>query len=386
MVLYWYEFKKLLSNIAVWGFIAICILFNTFLIISNAGDKYADFVGITAKNTGYVLSQSFYENLSQFKVDSGQKEALERIKFDTNNIADVFDGYKTDEIGERYITATEVKGKFAETMRDKYHELQKVVDKKASRDESLTLYFASSTYSQHQKLFNDLMGWLLIEGILIAVILVFLSVGYEINNRTEDVVYSTKKGRNILRPKILTSILAGFGAYALLTLFTFLVYFSVNEYGGIWGSNISSLFNYRYDFIAGYRPFVTWHSFSVLTYLMASLAMSMGVILCFMFMAFGISVLVRNHYIGFLVFLASNVAIYTLPMQIPPALTAGGYARYYSMLTPVWLWLKHSIWFTDGDADILWPHFETLGFCVSLLVLIIFCMFTTFYFRKRDLT
>lgn len=387
MLLYWLELKKQLSSVAVWGFIAVCLLFNIYLVISNSGNKYADFVGVASNDTGYILGQSFNEKLSQFTASGEQAEYLEQLKSQTYDVTDVFEDYETKGIGESYIAAIGATDHFAEDMRDKYSALQKVVDEKAAKDESLTLYFAGVTYSQHQQLFNGLMGCLLIEGIPVAVLLALFSVGYENNHRTENIVYSTKTGRHILRSKITASISAGLGAYALLALFTFLIYFSVNEYGSIWGSSVSSVFNYRYDYIAGYRPFVTWHSFSVLTYFLATLGMSAGMILCFSLIAFSIGVLIRNNYIGFLVLIAINAFLVVFPSQIPNTLpTTRLYAIYYSMLSPVWLWLKHSIWFTDGDANILWPHFETLGFCVSLLLLTVLCIFATIYFRKRDLT
>jgi hypothetical protein len=271
-------------------------------------------------------------------------------------------------------------------MQDKYSALQKVVEKKAKNNESLTLYFAAATYNQHQLLFNSLTGLLLIEGVLVSVLIILLSVGYENVHRTEDIVYSTKRGRRILHSKIKASISMGLYTYAILAIFTFLVYFRVNEYGSIWGSSVSSIFNYRFDVIAGYRPFLTWYNFNVLTYFLATLGMSAGLILCFSLMAFGIGVLIRNHYIGFLVFILVNAVFIVLPSLIPSKLTVGLCARYYSMLSPVWLWLKHSIWFTDGDVDILWPYFEALGLCVSFLVLTTFCLFTTIYFRKKDIT
>ncbi|MFT4146227.1 MAG: hypothetical protein QM644_17390 [Mobilitalea sp.] len=386
MILYWYELKKLVSSLAVWGFAAVCLLFNIFLAISYSGDEYADFVSTVSVDTGYILDPPFYEKLSQFKGDDTETELLEWLKSDTNNLIDILDGYETKGIGESYIAASGAKGSFAKAMRDKYTALQKVVDEKAVKNESLSLYFASATYDRHQQLFKGLTGWLLIEGALIGILLVFLSVGHENNHRTEAIVYSTKKGRDILRTKITVSLTAGLGIYFILSIITLLVYFSFNDYGNIWGSNVSSLFNYRYDLIAGYRPFLTWHNHSVLTYLMAMIGMSAGVIICFSLMAFSISLLMRNYYIGFLVFLVINAAIVVLPMQIPQTLTVGIYARYYSMLTPVWLWLKHSIWFTDGDVDILWPHFETLGVCISFLFLTTLCVLVTIIFRKRDLT
>jgi hypothetical protein len=386
MHLYWLELKKLLSSVGIWGFIAVCLLFNIYLVTSNSGDQYADFVDAAANETGYILGQSYNEKLLQFTASSEQAEYWEQLKAHTHDVTDVFDGYETKDIGERYIAAGGATGSFAETMRDKYSALQKVVDDKAANDESLTLYFAAATHNRHQQLFNGLTGWLLVEGALISTLLVLLSVGYENTNRTEGIVYSTKKGRGILLSKMMSSLSAGLGAYALLALFTFLIYFRLNEYGSIWGSNVSSVFNYRFDVITGIRPFVTWHSFNVLTYFWAMLGMSAGVILCFSLMASSIGVLIRNNYIGFLVFLAANAIFVALPSLIPNALTADLYAKYYSMLSPVWLWLKHSIWFTDGDIDILWPHFETLGLCVSLLVLTAICVIATIYFRKRDLT
>lgn len=61
-------------------------------------------------------------------------------------------------------------------------------------------------------------------------------------------------------------------------------------------------------------------------------------------------------------------------------------AKYAAMLLPVWLWLKHGIWFTDGDIDIIWPHFETVGLCVSLAAAAAFRLLAARHFRKRNLS
>ena len=385
MVLYWYELKKMLSSAAVWGFIAFCLLFNIYLVFSNFGDPYADFVSAASNDTGYVLGASFQRKLSKLTASGEQAQYLQQLVSDTYGATDILDGYKTESIGERYIAAAGATGSFAKAMRDKYAALQKVVDQKAASNESLTLYFASATYNRHQQLFNGLMCWLLVEGALISALLTLLCVGYENSHGTEDVVYATQKGRRILRTKMAASLSAGLGAYALLALFSFLVYFHVNDYGSVWGSNVSSIFNYTYDIIAGYRPFLTWYSFSVLHYFLAMLGMSACLILCFSLMALGIGILIRNHYIGFMIFLVVNAALIVIPWQMPKGPAVSLYVRYYAMLSPVWIWLKHGTWFTDGDVDILWPHFETLGFCVSFLILAAFCLFAMIHFRKKDL-
>lgn len=386
MLIYRYELKKLLKSAAVWGFIAVCLLFN-IIIISNSGNAYADFVSTVAEDTGYILDQSFYEKLSQVTAsDKKAKYYLEQLKYETDGVTDVFEGYEVKDIADIYINVAGLSGFFAKTMRDKYTALQKVVEEKAERDESLTLYFAGATHHRHNFLFGTLTGWLFTEAVLVSVLLVLLSIGYENIHGTENLVYSTKKGRLVLRPKFAASVTVGFLAYALLALITLAVYFSKTEYGGVWRSSVSSLFNYRVDLIAGIRPFVTWYSFNILTYLMAMLAMGAGVVLCFMLMAFSIGMLVRNSYMAFLVLLIANGVNVVLPMQVSQTLPIGLAVRCFSILSPVWLWLKQGIWFTDGDIDIIWPHFEMFGLCMSLAVLTALCLLATNYFRKRDFT
>ena len=386
MLIYRYELKKLLKSAAVWGFIAVCLLFN-IIIISNSGNAYADFVSTVAEDIGYILDQSFYAELSQVTASDKQaKYYLEQLKYETGGVTDVFEGYEVKDIADIYINVAGLSGFFAKTMRDKYTALQKVVEEKAERDESLTLYFAGATHHRHNFLFGTLTGWLFTEAVLVSVLLVLLSIGYESIHGTENLVYSTKKGRLVLRPKFAASVTVGFLAYALLALITLVVYFSKTEYGGVWRSSVSSLFNYRVDLIAGIRPFVTWYSFNILTYLMAMLAMGAGVVLCFMLMAFSIGMLVRNSYMAFLVLLIANGVNVVLPMQVSQTLPIGLAVRCFSILSPVWLWLKQGIWLTDGDIDIIWPHFEMFGLCMSLAVLTALCLLATNYFRKRDFT
>jgi hypothetical protein len=384
MRIYRFELKKLLSSVAVWGFLAACLSVN-MAFVCNSRDPYGDFIGTVSKQTGYVLNNDFYDKLSKLTVEKAHADYLERLKIETENVEDVFEGYNAKRIGERYIEAAKLEGIFAEAMRHKYARLQKVTDEKAKNDESLSLYFAGSTYYRHQFLFNDLIGFLLTEGALASVLLALLAAGYEGIYRTENLVYSSKKGREILRPKLFASLSAGLMFYALLAFITFLVYFGINDFGGIGKSFVSSVFNYRIDLIAGDRPFITWQSFTVQTYLLAVLFVGAGIVLCFSLMAFGIGVFVRNSYISFFLFLIANAATLALPLQMP--LNSIGYAVIsVIVLSPVTLWLKHGLWFTDGDIDIVWTHFETLGLFVSLVVLTAFCLLALHYFRKRNLT
>lgn len=385
MNIYRFELKKLYSSVTLWVLIILFLVFNIFLVISNSGDKYVDFIGEISHETGYVLNEDFYNKLSQVQANDIEADYLEQLQLDTYQVEDVFDEYNINEVGERYIEATGAPERFAKIMRNKYSDLQNVVNKKGESNEAMTLYFAGATYYMHQLLFKDLMGWLIVEGVLISALLILLSLGYENNNRTEGIVYSTKTGRNILRSKFAASISAALGGYLLLFTVTFLIYFSMNDYSGIWGSSVSSIFNYRNDIIAGVRPFVTWHSYSVFTYFLATIAMSIGLICSFILVAFIIGTIIQNSYISFFVFLIINALMIAIPLMIPNTTLFSYYIKYYSMLSPVWLWLKHSLWFTDGDTDTLWKYFETMGLCVSILALTAFSILAAARFKRRDI-
>jgi len=369
----------------LWVLSILFLIFNIFLVISSSDNKYTDFLGEVSHETGYVLNKSFYNILSNIYVNDTQSDYLEQLKLDTYQIEDIFDDYEISDVGEKYIAATGAPEKFAETMRNKYSDLQIAVDKKAESNESMTLYLAGATYNMHQLLFKNLMGWLIIEGVLISALLVLLSLGYENSNKTENIIYSTKTGRNILRTKFAASISAGLGVYLLLAIITFVIYFILNDYSGIWGSSVSSIFNYRYDIIAGLRPFVTWHSHSVFTYFLAMIGMSIGLIVSFALMAFAIGIMIKNSYISFFVFLIINAGIVAIPLMIPNTTLISHFIRYYSMLSPVWLWLKHNLWFTDGDVDTLWKYFETTGLCVSILTLTALSILAAIRFKRRDI-
>lgn len=385
MNIYRFELRKLYSTVTLWTLIMIFIIFNIFLVVNSSGDKYIGFLGEISHETGYLLNASFYERLSQVFVSDIQVDYLEQLKMDTYQVEDIFDDYDIGDVGEQYIKATEAPEKFAKIMRNKYSDLQKLVEKKAETNESMTLYFGGATYNMHQLLFKDLMGFLIVESILISILLVLLSLGYENNNRTEGIVYSSKIGRSIIKAKFAASISAGMGAYLILSIITFGIFFSLNDYSGIWRSSVSSIFNYRFDIITGVRAFVTWHSHSISTYLFATIGMNIGLIFSFSLMAFAIGIIIKNSYIGFFIFLIINAVMIALPIMISDTILISHYIRYYSMLSPVWLWLKHSIWFTDGDVDTLWKHFESMGLFISIITLTLLSILSVIRFKRRDI-
>ena len=375
MSIFKYEIKKLLFSPALLIFIVLCLGFN--IIISSSGwfYDYPDYIAEASKTTGYKLGAEFDEKLAGLEPDEFRALLAE----ETAGVTDIFDDYNSAYIAEAYINRLGLMGYAADAMRNKYAQFQKAVDKKAETDESLSLYFAGATTYMHKNLHSETMSVLLLECGLLSALIMLLSIGYEQHNRTSHIVYATKTGRKIMSYKLFASLTAGLTAFAVLTVLTLAVYFVFNDYGNVWGSSVSNVFHYILDIFAGKRPFITWQSYTAATYLLAALGITALLTVCFGLMAFVIGMWVKNSYVGFLLFVIVNAGCVVF------SFVASGLPQFFAVLTPVWLWLKRGIWFTDGGADILWKSFETLGGFASLLMLAGLCAISAITFRKRDI-
>jgi len=299
----------------------------------------------------------------------------------TQDVIDIFDGYTTTYIGEAYINANGLTGLIANLMRYKYERLQVVIDSNVESGAGMSLYYAGMTYDRHTQLFRIVMAVLLFEGIILATLIMLLSLGNENTAKTELLIYSTKTGRKINKAKLISCVITGLLVYVFIATVTLILYFSINPFGGTGGSNISSGFNYVLDLLAGARPFITWHSFTIVTYLLASIGASAGVVICFSLLAYITGLWIRNGYIGFLVFALVNFAVFTLPF-IALGLTL---PTFFLTLSPIWIAIQQGMWFTDGGSNVILPHFETIGIGVSLIVLTLLGWWSAVRFKRRNL-
>jgi hypothetical protein len=343
MRIYRYELKKLLTAPAVLAFVVLCLFLNVVI----------------------VMTATFGE------ID------LE----DTPLPPNVFETFETAPVAEKYITAQNAEGIVADMYRDKYADLQTVVDEKAKRGDARSVYFGEYTYFFHKELFGKLMMWLLIEGMLLAMLLSILSLGWEQINRTELLTYSTKVGRRLILQKILASLTAGIGFYIFIAARALGFFFLQNDFSDVWTANVSSGYNYILDLVTGARPFTTWHNFTVRGFLFAHLGVSTGLVACASLMGAAAGVIAKNSYIGFLGAVLVNVVC----AVIPSIVTSAAYVKSLFVLTPVNLWLRTGFWLTDGLMDVLWGNFETLGLCLSLGVTLCILLTAMAGFRRKDL-
>ena len=369
-----HELKKIILFPALIGFVAFALALN-IAVVATMRNSYANFIAEASRTTGVQLGAEFNERRLQLEPSL----YIDIFRLQTTDVTDVLYGYTTGYIADFAVEWLGLSGLNERLMRWKYERFQHAVDARQQAGDSMTMYFADITHIRHQAIFNYTMGLLLYQGIILAALIMLLSIGYENAAKTESVVFATKTGRKVNRYKLLVGIIAGIGIYAILATVTLTIYFAFNPMGGTWESSVSSGFNFMRDgFMV--RPFVTWHSLNVTQYLIASLAVSVGVMLCFSLMAYAVGLWVRNSYIGFLLVIAINGVLFLLPIYSPFHTV-----NFAVSQSPIWLVLMRDVWFTDGGYNVILPHFETVGTIGSLTILAVIGAFSVAKFRRRNL-
>jgi hypothetical protein len=338
-----YELKKLLLAPAIIGFAVLCLALNAIIVLASYNSYYD---GLDPNTAGYT---------------------------------DIFDGYETEWIAQKYIGRYGLSGVNAENVRAKYETLQPIVDKKSAHGDSLSPYFGDGTKYLHKLLFRNIFGLIAIESALIALFAALLSTGYENLHNTEGVVCASRTGRSILRQKLLASLTAAAAFFTIILGVTLTLYFLRFDYSAVWGDNVSSLFNSAVG--DAFKPFITWQSLTVAQLVWRCAAMAAGLAACFSLLGFAAGVFVRSSYGAAI----ASVALCALMFVAEPLFPYGGTARNLMNLSPVQLIVNIGDWFTDGYADILWRGFETKGLALSLALLAAASLLAAHHYRRRDL-
>lgn len=339
-MLFRFELKKIMLLPAMICFVALCIVLNAVIAITSYNDYSSNY------------------------------EA---------EIVNIFEGLKTSEIAETYIRKYSITGENAENVRNKYEKLQPVIDEKATNGDALSNYFGEQTYYRHNTLFKTMFMAIIAESCLLALFTALISVTYENLRGTEHLISTTKVGRRVLMTKLCASLMATIALTAVVIGVSLSVFFLRYNFSGVWNDNVSSMFNYAVN--AYGKPFMTWHSFTVKGYLLATIGMTFGLVVCFCLLGYAAGAFVRNGY-GAFIAAGLVVGITFIAKVLYPI---GSVSRAILGLTPIWLWKNSGEWFTDGGADIIWANFENIGLFVSLILLSIIAFIATKIYKKREL-
>ena len=215
-------------------------------------------------------------------------------------------------------------------------------------------------YKLHSYLFCGLFPLMAAEGMMMVFLAVTYVLHFEGYFHTEDMVLNTRIGPQVYKVKLAAAGVFGGLLCIALVVVTLGIWFTLIDYGEIWGSFVSSVFNAEKrtvnDWYIYFYPFLTWRPMTIAGYLGASL----GVLFLLYVLAWVLSGIgamrIRQSFLLLAYVGISAMGFYAAGnlIQIP------GVVDYVLKCNPVHLVLKSGYWFTDYAAGDTYPGYEWL--------------------------
>lgn len=406
MYITWLEMKKALLSPMIMILLLLMLALNIFSIISNSyhkdelkivndivatyGPTFDDEVLKTmevdiqkqveqlgAINTSTFLEKMTYEQYEQAS-GSEQKQIDEiSLKFTYLQVAKGLEKrYEAIDLSEEkatffklYSMPSWLEGK----MVSEFDGWQNRYDEIVATNEYKQWFFLSN-YRMHSELFRSHMKTLAVEGVLLVILLTAFITNYEFEQRTQLVIYPTKKGRKLLLNKGLASLLASFIVLAVLFGGTLATYFTVYDYSAVWQASISSGFNWEYRL-----PYITWWDLSVEQYFGLALGILIAILIIVVMLTFTIAVFVKNSYYTWIIGVLLLMAIF-----IVPAYFSNSVILWLSSFNISLLLMNPHKYFDGGTTFMMTKYHEVWTLFIWLAIASIGVCCAIRYFNRKD--
>lgn len=377
------EIKKILSNRTLYFFIEACLFFNFAMIALTGGERaYVSYVGEIINNAGGQVNTAFLEYLNEQPENTFRSRLIENCA-DVEKIYDSFDAAALGEdwYYDKYYTGAPF---LTGLLKNKYEALDNSVQRLDSDNADLSIYAADATGKVHDVLFTYVLKSLMVEGFIINSFLTIYIMGMERQNSTAAIVYCSRRGRVLVKDKMVAAGIVSAICVLFLYAITLLILFSVWDFGGVWETNVASCFHkVTDDNLPFQKPFLTWSSFTVKEYFTASLLLEMILLAVWQFISSCIGILSSHSAKGFLVAAAILISPYFLSTFFVNMKL--WWLFYLNTFSVSMLTLHQHLWFTDLGAYELIPWQEIWSGAIHLLSCIILFFVTIKIFKRKEL-
>lgn len=414
--------KKYLSSPVIIGLTVVFILFNIISIssssyfkedikiinkiisqfgyeindemISDMKAKYKDSLKEVNKITKAKLNKT-YDSIGEFmssdeyysnNYDGGVFSEEDLKFFNEVSLLDLYSNASVDliksyeelnikEIGEDSIEAYGLSGQAAEMARANYEKLEKRFEEIKSTYEHKNLFFLGSAYRMHSLLFKETFSKCIYEILIIVVLMTAYLINFEFDNKTNLLVYSTRRGRKNIKDKFAVCFMSSLIISSVILGITLLSYFLIFDYSEIWNIPITTAFNWEYKY-----PYISLFNHTFLQRLLLSCLIVLICAVIFCTIAFIICSLIKNSYLVIFIFFILFGIILIVPQMISKSsalLIYSGYNVFQLILNP-------NNWFMDMGPLIM-KNYEVITLVTNMLILSIVSVFTIKRFKKEDI-
>lgn len=408
-----YEFKKIILSPIFIGLTLIFLVYNTMMILNKSYmKKDLKVLNEIVSNVGYAITDEMMVNFQKYYKNelNSAKELLNKKDYDLyDTMGKFFDEnylYEGDEskfnkdeieflnkilsievyyflssdleqdykridinkIAEKELTTSSYNEKINNIIRKNYNEFAIRFKELKENSEHKNLFFYGKTYKMHSLLFKDIFTAIIYEIMILIVLVTAFILNYEFENRTASVIYSTKRGRNLIKDKLMVVL----GTTVLITTIiigiALLIYFNVFDYSELWKIPISNYFGQEYN-----THYMSWWNMSILKYLVAVIFVVYILEIIFSGITFILASFIKNTYIVFGTFLLIVGSGILLPVFIPAKFNiviASVYTPFTLILNPSWWFMMKGMLQTNKYYEII----TLLTWSIGILIIGMLCI------------
>lgn len=416
------EFKKLICTPVIIGLTVVFILFNIFSmsatsylkedlkiinnIISEFGYEINDEI-ISKMNNKYKNSLRKLNKITKEKINktySSIEEFVESNEYQSNNYeggvftqeelkffnevnllytysnlsVDLIKAYEDidiNEIAKNTISSHDLSGQAAEISTKNYDKLAERFEEIKENKEHKNLFFFGINYRMHSLLFKETLMKCIFEIIILVVLMTAYLINFEFDNKTNLLVYSTKRGRKNIKDKFVICVSSSMGVSVIILGITLLAYFINFDYSEVLNVPITSAFNWEYKL-----PYISLFNHTVLERLLLSILIVIICAVIFTTIAFIICALIKNSYLVIFIFFI----LFGISLLIPQVISNSSALLIYSQYNVFQLIINSHMWFMDMGPFML-RNYEVITIVTNVTVASLFAFFTMKKFKREDI-
>lgn len=392
MLITWHEMKKAITSPVIVILLVLFIAFNGFQVISqslakeelkvvnditflygrtltnaslqqmkDALDQDAKKLGTEEEVQDYLEAMTFekYEREEVFRQQAIDQVSLNYTYYALGSeLESRYTSIDMDELREDLFEASPMQGWLAGYMGNQFTKWESRYEKIVETAEYKEWFFAGQ-YRMHSELFRSLVKNIAVQSVLLVVLMTALIANYEVEQRTQSTVYTTKKGRKLIWHKFSAAMGVSLLIFILLAGFSLGIFFLTYDYSSVWQTPISSGLNWEYKL-----PYITWWPLTVWQFLILALLTELAVVLIVAILAFAISLYVKNSYFSWILCIAMLVAIFLLPSF----LTAFPVLQFIASLNITLVLLNPHMYFNGGTTFSMIQFFELWTILLWLMI------------------
>ncbi len=411
----WYECKKALTSPILIGLLLLFTAFNIFVIMSNS--YFKDELKVANQLVEKYGRQITDESLIQFEKDlqvdfaqlkeiTGQEfssvyDFVEQLPYEerelyseqdwhfigqlqlkemyfgmANDIDENYASIDLQQVAEGTVAQHGLSGNAEKTLLREYDKFSQRFEEMKQNGEHKEWFFAGKAYFMHKFLFKTVFLHIAIEALMLIVLATALITNYEFENRTHLVTYGTSRGRRLMKDKLGASVVTAAFLTTFLLVVTLGTYFTVFDYTKLWGTTISSAFNWEYNF-----PNVSWWDLSVGLFLAGVIVIIYIAMLLFSGLSFALTTLLKNSYIAAILMATFFVLALLIPGFMPPSSNLLFITSYNLSI----LVMNISASFMGSSGLVMFKNFEWMTILCWTIITIVLCLFSLKWFNKKDI-